>query len=601
MNLRTKPLPVFSRCYGLVPLCAMVFLTGPAIAQNIAVTSISPASNSLVAPVDTPITVTFDQPVDRGTITDASFWAFGRWSGTVAGAFSFSDQDRTVTLSPSQPLSAGETVMVVLSHDIRSASGDPMRAAGYSFLFWTKPRPAGLGFEPVQTLSTRSNPNIRTRAYGALATDLDGDRFLDLTTINEDSADLRVFINKADGTCEFNNLSGPYPVGRRASPNEPADFNHDGFADICVANITTNTISVLLGRGDGTFNPQTQYNVGSAPRGVAVLDANGDGHIDIVNSNSSSSNLSTLINRGDGTFNPPQFFEGGGSGEYGLAAADMNSDGILDLVASTVNSTEIVILTGNGDGTFTVASSQSSGGYTWMIAVGDLNGDGNADVVGVNAFSPGAGVALMGDGQGHLGSATSHITDEFPLATDLGDLDGDGDLDWICASFSGDWSLFINDGAGQFTFLREFEATSAASCSVMFDADNDGDLDLGLIDELDDTVQILRNGDRPPGLSMALVGGCPATVTVAVSNGAPGSRAALVVADATGHARIPNGSLCAGTTLGLNATARRIALMRFNADGIANIEGEASSGACGKYLQAVGLSECTTSNVIRIR
>ncbi len=572
-----------------------------ALAQNIGVIEIAPASNSLTAPVDASIAVTFDQPVDRSTITAASFWAFGRWSGTAAGSFSYSDQDRVVTLTPDQPFSAGETVMVILSHDIRGVSGDPLRAAGYSHLFWTRAQPAGLGFEPVQTLSTRTNPNTRTRAYGALATDLNGDRFLDLTTVNEDSADLRVFINKAEGNCEFNNFSGPYPVNRRASPNEPADFNHDGFADVCVANINTNTISVLLGRGDGTFLPQTQYNVGNAPRGVAVVDANGDGHMDIVNTNSSSSNLCTLINRGDGTFNPPQYFEGGGSGEYGLGAADMNSDGILDLVASTVNSTLIVVLTGNGDGTFTLASSRSSGGYTWMIALGDLNGDGNADVVGVNAFSPGAGVALLGDGAGNLAPATSHITDEFPLATDLGDLDGDGDLDWINASFSGDWSLFINDGAGRFSFLREFAASSAASCSVMFDADNDGDLDLGLIDELDDTVQILRNGAAPPGLHLSLVGGCPAQVTVAISNGSPGSRAALLFAEATGGARIPNGAPCAGTMLGLDNTARRLALLRFNASGIANIEGDADSGACGHYLQAIGLSDCGTSNVVQIR
>lgn len=582
---------------GLVVIAAST----SALAQNLEVVGISPASNTLVAPVDAGVTITFDQPVDRATVTDRSFWAFGRWSGRVAGSFSFADGDRAVTLVPDQPFSAGETVMVILSHDLASATGEPMRQAGYSYLFWTRAQPAGLGLEPVQTLSTRSNPNNRTRAYGALATDLNGDRFLDLTTINEDSADLRVFINKGDGTCELHDFSGPYAVNRRASPNEPSDFNHDGFADVCVANISTNTISVVLGRGDGTFQPQTQYNVGSAPRGIAVLDVNGDGHIDIVNTNSSSSNLSVLVNRGDGTFASPVYFEGGGSGEYGLGAADMNSDGILDLVASTVNSSRMVVLTGNGDGTFTQASSQSSGGYTWMIALGDLNGDEHADVVGVNAFSPGAGVALMGDGAGNLSPATSYITDEFPLATDLGDLDGDGDLDWINASFSGDWSLFLNDGSGAFTFMREFAASAAASCAVMFDADNDGDLDLGLIDELDDTVQIFRNADPPAGLRLDLVGGCPATVLVSVSNGAPRSRVALLYAESQGQARIPGGLPCAGTQLGLDATARRLAVLRFDAQGIASVQGEASSQTCGRFLQAVGLDGCTTSNVLTIR
>lgn len=602
MQARNRHRHIMRRGVAAALASTLILAAGEAaLGQNLRVTGVSPASNTIIAPVDSPVSVTFDQPVDRATITDRSFWAFGRWSGRVSGVFSFSGGDRIVTLTPQFPFSAGETVMVVLSHDIRSASNEPLRAAGYSWLFWTRAQPGGLVFEPVQTLSTRSNPNTRTRAYGALATDLDGDRFLDLTTVNEDSADLRVFMNKADGNCEFHPFTGPYPVNRRASPNEPTDFNHDGFADVCVANINTNTISVLLGRGDGTFSPQTQYTVGGAPRGIAVLDVNGDGHIDIVNTNSSSSNLSILVNRGDGTFNAPVFFEGGGAGEYALAAADMNEDGILDLVASAANSSRIMVLTGDGNSTFTLASTQSSGGYTWMIALGDVNGDGHVDVAGCNAFSPGSGVILLGDGAGNLAAPVSYVTDEFPLATDLGDVDGDGDLDWINSSFSGDWSLYLNDGSGRFLFLREFEASSAASCATIFDGDNDGDLDLALIDELDDTVQIMRQAGPAPGLRLAIVGKCPGTMVVAVSNGDPGSRAALVQARGTGSVRIPNGLPCSGTVLGLDGTARRLATLRLGPDRIANLRGEANSGACGTYLQAVSLGDCTTSNVVQVR
>lgn len=84
-------------------------------------------------------------------------------------------------------------------------------------------------------------------------------------------------------------------------------------------------------------------------------------------------------------------------------------------------------------------------------------------------------------------------TDPFPLATDLGDVDGDGDLDWVPSSFLGDWSLFTNDGLGNFTFRRSFPASQAASCALMFDSDNDGDLDLALIDEVADEVILVIN------------------------------------------------------------------------------------------------------------
>jgi len=129
-----------------------------------------------------------------------------------------------------------------------------------------------------------------------LATDLDGDHFLDITTVNEVTADLRVFMSRGDFSGQFHDFNRPpSPVNNRASPSEPADFNADGIPDICVANIDTSTVSILLGIGDGTFAPQQQVAVGGGPRGIAVLDADGDGDMDIVNTNSASSNLSLLI------------------------------------------------------------------------------------------------------------------------------------------------------------------------------------------------------------------------------------------------------------------------------------------------------------------
>ena len=108
---------------------------------------------------------------------------------------------------------------------------------------------------------------------------------------------------------------------------------------------------------------------------------------------------------------------------------------------------------------------------------------------------------LFGDGLGGLSTPDTYNTDLFSLATDLGDIDGDGDLDWIASSFDGDWWLFVNDGAGNFTFDQDFLATQAASCALMVDFDNDGDLDLVLIDEEEDEVILLQNDGIGPGAS----------------------------------------------------------------------------------------------------
>jgi hypothetical protein len=110
------------------------------------------------------------------------------------------------------------------------------------------------------------------------------------------------------------------------------------------------------------------------------------------------------------------------------------------------------------------------------------------------------GVILAGTGAGQLGEPDPTATDAFPLSTDLGDLDGDGDLDWVTSCFGGDWVVFSNDGNGGFAFAGELPAPSNASCAVPFDMDNDGDLDLALIDEIDDSIQIVINsGHARPG------------------------------------------------------------------------------------------------------
>lgn len=587
--------------WGLSWVLGIALSMSPALGQNLVVQQVDPAARSIGADVGTNISVMFDLPVDVSTITDETFWAFGRWSGKVVGEFKFSNSNRIVSIVPDRPLSAGESVMVVLSHDIRAMNSDPLRSEGYSYQFWTGAAAADLDFTKIQEMTTRTNQNVRTRSYGGIATDLNGDGFCDITIVNEDTADLRVFLNKADSTGEFHPfIPETFAVNDRASPSEPTDFNHDDLPDICVANIDTATISVLFGEGDGTFAPQVEYRVGAAPRGIAVLDVNGDGHIDIVNTNSGGSgSLSVLLNDGTGAFSDAIFFEGGGAAEWALAAADMNEDGILDLVASATDSGTFLVLTSNGDATFTTTSTQNAGGHIWMLVLGDINGDGHDDVAGVSSFTN-KGVVCFGDGQGNLSPRDEYATDPFPLATDLGDLDGDDDLDWVTSSFSGDWWLYTNDGDGKFTFLREFIAPQAASCCLMFDADNDGDLDLGLIDELADVVQIYRNGPPVPAFALTAAGVCPGSIQVGITGGAPDTLVAFALAQGEGSVAIPDHLPCSGTVLGLNATARPVGLRRTDKNGEISLTINVPGRLCGEFLQAIGLADCATTNVVQL-
>jgi hypothetical protein len=457
-------------------------LTAAASAQPEAVASHTPARNALNVPRSSSITFNFSRALDTATITPANFRVFGRSSGPHAGHFDFSNADTTAAFVPDRPFLAGETVYIMLSHFIHSSDGTPLRSAGYAYQFTVAAGGAGHILRLVQTLNDRSPDGTSTRLYGGQACDLNNDGYPDLTMVNEVAADLRVFMNFADGQCHFHPFLPPQPNEVEASPNEPADFNNDGLADIVTSNTQEGTISIHLGNGDGTFQPRQVRDAGVESHGIAVLDVNGDGAPDIVNANTSSNNLALFINNGSGVFSNATFIEGGGDGEYALAAGDMNNDGIVDLVVGCRFSQTITVLRGNGDGTFTLVSSRPAGGLSWFLVLGDVNGDGNLDVASANSQSNNGSI-LLGNGDGTLQPAVTYPGGNDAVSSRLADLDGDGQ----------EWRILHNDGAGHFTFLRSLPAPQSASCCLPADFDADGDVDLALVDELEDVALIYEN------------------------------------------------------------------------------------------------------------
>jgi hypothetical protein len=489
-----RPLPTAARSWTLAALplaaaCGSEDVSAPTEAA-LAVLSVQPTPQALGAPAETAVTVRFDRPLDRASVTARTFHAFGRGSGPASGRFEFAEGDRAVTLRPARPFAAGEMVTVFLAHSVRAQDGAALQPGGYSFQFWTRSAPSALDFEPIQVMTTRARPDERTRAYGGLATDLDGDGALDLTIVNEDSEDLRVFRGRGDGRFgDF--LRPPARVGPRASPSESADFDLDGRADAAVANVDADSVSILLGRGDATFAPARATGVGRFPRGLAVLDADGDGDVDVAVAQARSSSVSILLNDGAGALAPPASFDAGIGGEWGLAAADFTGDGRLDLAVGGQDH-QVVVLRADGNGRFTPLSPVDAGGEVWMVTTGDVNGDGLADVATANSSSNN-GAILLGDGRGGLRPAGTYTVGPFTIATDLADLDGDGDLDWVLSSYGGFWTVLAGDGRGGFREAAVVPASAAASCALLLDFDGDRDLDLALVDEDADEVRLLRN------------------------------------------------------------------------------------------------------------
>jgi hypothetical protein len=248
--------------------------------------------------------------------------------------------------------------------------------------------------------------------------DFNGDGKPDL--VASEGGELWILLGNGDGT--FAPTSGsPMSDGHDARQAVVADFNRDGRADLAVVN-GDDTVSVLLGAGDGTFAsaPGSPLTVGSSSGwGIAAGDFNGDGNQDLVVSSGtlgSSGSVSVLLGKGDGSFGPAPDspIDTGGTPpatgmSEGLAVTDLNGDGRPDVAVVSDkfgsdnagdNSGAVDVLLGRGDGSFAPAPGSPivlSESLVQGVVPGDFNSDGKPDL----AFAAASGLdLLLGDGAG---------------------------------------------------------------------------------------------------------------------------------------------------------------------------------------------------------
>jgi trimeric autotransporter adhesin len=249
--------------------------------------------------------------------------------------------------------------------------------------------------------------------------DFNGDGITDLLVDDEDTGKLTVLLGKGDGT---------FTVGQSMPFNTQsiaiADFNGDGKLDLALAGSAQTTI--LLGNGDGTFTAApNQPQIGSSQ--VVAADFNGDGKLDLAVSPSNGA-TSTLLGNGDGTFTaaPDQLQIITDE----LVAADFNGDGKIDLAALDLMGDTVTIVLGNGDGTFSAALTFPTGLNAFSLAVGDFNGDGKPDIaVAGTANYPNRQVTIFaGNGDGTF-TAGFAINDDLAESLAAADFTGDGSSD----------------------------------------------------------------------------------------------------------------------------------------------------------------------------
>ena len=222
--------------------------------------------------------------------------------------------------------------------------------------------------------------------------DLNGDGIPDVIATNPQASSISVFIASADGTLgPASNVA--IGVAGQSQPYSVAigDFDGDGHADAAVADNYSASMFIELGNGDGTFHlAPSQPAIGGVQSFIVIAsDMNLDGKLDLIVANRSSDDISVLINRGDGSFQTGLVSStGSNTGPYSLAVADFDHDGLPDVVTADYLSNTASVLLGRGDGTFIdPMDAGNMGQLPYGIAVGDFDGDGKPDFATANALS----------------------------------------------------------------------------------------------------------------------------------------------------------------------------------------------------------------------
>jgi hypothetical protein len=344
----------------------------------------------------------------------------------------------------------------------------------------------------------QSAPAPTLRPFQVVVADVNGDGIPDIVTANRSDNSVSVLLGNRDGSFQTKQT---FPTGRLPISVAVADLQGDGVPDIVTANYGGSTVSVLRGNGNGTFQPYHDIPVGSDPYDVKVADLRGDGKEDIVVTNKNDNTVGVLLGNGDGTFQPMVAYPVA-SGPYEVVVDDLTGNGIPDLVVSHFSATVVDVLLGNGDGSFQTAREFPVGSRPYGLAVADLAGDGLSDIVTSNYRDNDVSV-LLNEGNGNFGPPSIYPVGKGPNEVQVADVNGDGRADIITANYgSGDISVLLNNGNGSFRPEHNFSAGTGPASLALADLSGNGKLDAVVGNRNSSTVSVLYgNGDgtfQPP-------------------------------------------------------------------------------------------------------
>jgi VCBS repeat protein/FG-GAP repeat protein len=319
--------------------------------------------------------------------------------------------------------------------------------------------------------------------------DLNGDLRADLVVAHAPST-VSVFLSRGRGRRP---AKLDYPTGRGPASVAIGDFNGDRRPDLAVANSGASTVSVLLNQGRARLAPRHDYATAAGPLGVVVGDVNGDGKPDLATANGAT--ISLLPGAGDGRFGPHADYTTPGE-PFAIASGDLNGDGTADL--AVLDSPRVSVFLGSRGG---LKKARSYSAYGGSIAIADLNGDRNPDLVTDGL------VVLLNRGDGSFGRGRSYDIG-YAQGLAIGDLNRDGRPDVVvgepvapnqqdCETGDG-ISVYVhaNKGDGKLGSSRQFSTgyDGCAPTPALGDLNGDGLPDLVTANTYSGTVSVLVNG-----------------------------------------------------------------------------------------------------------
>ena len=361
----------------------------------------------------------------------------------------------------------------------------------------------------IPTLAAAQNNLFNTSALNAVGAgptaiasgDFNGDGRVDLAVADFSAGSMSILLGTGDGNFQ---PTVNYTVGRNATGIVAGDFDHDGHLDLAIAYQDSNgRATIFLGRGDGTFTQSLVYLVGSSPSAMCVSDFNGDGNLDLAvasygsNIGVSPGIVTILLGRGDGTFQVQTTTYTVGTVANTITAGDFNGDGKADLAVGTDGSSnspssQVSILLGDGSGDFQSGAVLTASGQLGAasVAAADFNGDGKLDIATLSSSDFLS--IFLGNGDGTFAAAISSVVGKDAISVVAADLNGDGRIDVAVANSSDNTvSLLLGNGDGSFQPQTTYTVGKVPSGVTLVDFNGDGKLDLAVSNYTDNTIQVL--------------------------------------------------------------------------------------------------------------